>query len=155
VPAVADVPEPQEVERWHRWMAAHFFNRAWELLELERTPAQDRELLATALASWLHWQRVGSPVNLAVAAWQVSRVYAVLEDGARAEVHGRAGLEIAEEAALGPFYLGYAFESLARAAAVAGDGEQRGRWLDVARTAAEQVADHEERAMLLADLETI
>jgi hypothetical protein len=152
---MSDAPDPQEAERWHRWMAAHFFNRAWELLELERTPGQDRELLAAALASWLHWQRVGSPVNLAVAEWQVSRVHAVLGDAGRAEVHARAGLGIAQASALGPFYLGYAFESLARAAALAGDQEQRGRWLGLARAAAEQVPDQEERALLLADLETI
>jgi len=150
-----DIPDPLEVERWHRWMAAHFFNRAWELLEMERAAGQDRELLATTLASWLHWQQVGAPVNLAVAEWQVSRVYAVLGDADRAEVHGRAGLEIAEGAALGPFYLGYAFESLARAAAVAGDQEQRRRWLGMARAVVEQVADQDERALLLADLETI
>lgn len=136
-------------------MAADFFNRAWELLEGERTPGQDQELLATALASWLHWQRVGLPVNHAVAEWQVSRVYAVLGDADRAEAHARVGLEIAEGAALGPFYAGYAFESLARAAAVAGDGERRGRWLDQARAAAEQIVDADERAALLGDLETI
>ncbi len=94
-------------------------------------------------------------MNHAVAEWQVSRVYAVLDDAAAAEAHARTGLEIAEGAALGPFYLGYAFESLARAAAVAGDTAGRDAWLERARAAAEQVVDAEERALLVADLETI
>ena len=150
-----DNPAPEEIDRWHRWMAAHLFNRAWELLESEPTPGRDRELLATALASWLHWQRVGAAVNHAVAEWQVSRVYAVLGEARRAAAHAQTGLEIAEGAALGPFYLGYAFESLARAAAVAGDTVGRDAWLERARAAAGQVADAEERTLLLADLEAV
>lgn len=136
-------------------MAAHLLNRAWELLEMERTPGQDRELLATALASWLHWQHVGSAVNHAVAEWQVSRVYAVLGEARLAAAHAQTGLEIAEGAALGPFFLGYAFESLARASAVAGDTTGRDAWLERARAAAEQVADEGDRALLEADLETL
>ncbi len=31
----------------------------------------------SALASWLHWREVGAPVNLAVADWQVARVWAL------------------------------------------------------------------------------
>ena len=150
-----DTPEPQEIDRWYRWMAADLFNRVWELLEAERTPEQDRELLATALASWLHWRRVGSPVNHAVAEWQVARVCAVLVDPLRAEAYARAGLRTAEENSLGPFYVGYACEALARAAAVAGNQEQRAAWLERARREAAAVADAEERALLEADIDTI
>ena len=37
---------------WHRQVAVDTFNRAWELIELDvRTPEQDRELIASQLAS--------------------------------------------------------------------------------------------------------
>ncbi len=150
-----DTPDPQESDRWHRWMAANLFNRAWELMETKRTPDEDRELLATALASWLHWRRVGSAVNRAVADWQVSRVCAVLGDAARAEEFGRAGLRTAEGEALGPFYVGYACEALARAAALSGDVEQRDAWLERARREAAAISDSEERALLETDLDSV
>jgi hypothetical protein len=152
---VADVPEPEEIERWHRWMAGSLFNRAWELLEAKRTPDEDRELLAAALASWLHWRRVGSAVNRAVADWQVARVFTVLGEPARAAEFARESLRTAEAEALGPFYVGYACEALARAAALAGDGEQRGAWLERARRAAADVTDAEEQTLLEADLDTV
>jgi len=136
-------------------MAADLFNRAWDLLEAERSPEQDRELLATALASWLHWRRVGTPTNRSVADWQVARVYAVLGDPLQAEAHARASLQTAEEHALGPFYVGYACEALARAAAVAGNDGERDRWLDRARQEAAAVPEAEERSLLEADLKTI
>ena len=152
---MSDRPETQEIERWHRWMAIELFNRTWEVLESDRGPEEDRELLATALASWLHWRRVGEPRNFAVSDWQVSRVYAVLGDAGRSEEYGRASLRLAEENELGPFHVGYGCEALARAAAVAGDEEQRRSWLERARREAAGVADEEERALLLSDLETV
>ena len=150
-----DAPEPQEIERWHRWMAASLFNRAWELMEAARTSDGDRELLATALASWLHWHRVGSAVNRAVADWQVARVFTVLGEPARAAEFGRESLRTSEAEALGPFYVGYACEARARAAALGGDAEEREAWLGRAREAAAAVTDPEERALLEADLDTV
>jgi hypothetical protein len=152
---MTDSPDPQEIDRWHRWMAANLFNRTWELLEAERTREQDRELLATALASWLHWRRVGDATNHAVADWQVSRVYAVLGDPVRAEEHGRASLETAEVNGLGPFYVGHACEALARAAAGRGDGVAMAAWLERARQEAVGVGDEEDRGLLLADLDSL
>jgi hypothetical protein len=150
-----DDPAPEEIDRWHRWMAASLFNRAWDLLESGRTPEEDRELLATALASWLHWRQVGTPVNRAVADWQVARVWAVLGDAAAAEAHGLESLRVAEEAALGPFFVGYACEALARAAGVAGDSTAREAWRERAARAAAEVADEGDRALLEADLEAL
>lgn len=136
-------------------MAADLFNRTWELLEAERTPEQDEEMLAAALASWLHWRRVGTPVNHAVADWQVARVCTVLGDITRAEAHARWSLATAETAGLGAFYVGYACEALARAAARAGDASARDAWLERARREAAAVTDDGERRLLAADLDTI
>jgi hypothetical protein len=63
-------------------------------------------------------------------------------------------LRIAEEGRLGPFYVGYACEALVRAAAAAGNQDERRSWLARAHREAAAVADDQERALLLADLET-
>ena len=101
-------PAAEEIRRWHRWMAVELFNRTWRLLESERGPDEDRELLASALASWLHWRRVGEPANFAVSDWQVARVCTVLGDTARAEEYAWSSLRVAQDHHLGAFYVGYA-----------------------------------------------
>jgi len=57
-----------------RALAVRLFNRTWELLESSRDAAAERELLATALASRLHWQDVGTDENLAAGDWLVAHV---------------------------------------------------------------------------------
>ncbi|MGZ5288444.1 MAG: hypothetical protein ACXWE5_03075 [Actinomycetota bacterium] len=139
-----------------RQLAVDLFNATWELLDApDRSPDDDLRMLHMAHASRHHWAQVGEPVNLARGEWQVSRVYAVLGRAAPARFHGERCLEICEEHGIGDFDLAYAYEALARAAAVAGDGLERDRRLAQARTAAEAVADPEDREHLDGDLATV
>ena len=57
-----------------RALAARLFNRTWELLEASRDAAGDREMLASALASRLHWEGIGTDENLAAGDWLVAHV---------------------------------------------------------------------------------
>ncbi|MGZ5319321.1 MAG: hypothetical protein ACXWZU_10130 [Actinomycetota bacterium] len=139
-----------------RQLAVDLFNATWELLDApDRSPDDDLRMLHMAHASRHHWAQVGEPVNLARGEWQVSRVYAVLGRATPARFHGERCLEICEEHGIGDFDLAYAYEALARAAAVAGDGLERDRRLAQARTAAEAVADPEDREHLDGDLATV
>ena len=54
-----------------------------------------------------------------------------------------------------PFFLGYAYEALARAAAVAGNEQDMATYLEKARAAANGVQEADNRKMLLDDLLTI
>jgi uncharacterized protein (DUF1778 family) len=54
-----------------------------------------------------------------------------------------------------PFYLGYAYEALARAAAVAGDRERVSAYLVEARQVADSLSNPEARQPLLDDLATV
>jgi hypothetical protein len=54
-----------------------------------------------------------------------------------------------------PFFLGYAYEALARAEAAAGNAEQMAAYLAKAREAADKVTDVEAKKLLLDDLETV
>jgi hypothetical protein len=56
---------------------------------------------------------------------------------------------------LSRFYLAYAYEAVARAAAVAGERRTRDRYLRRAREIGAGVRDRDDRRMLLEDLATI
>jgi hypothetical protein len=70
--SAADVPDLTPAE--HRAQAAQLFNRTWELLESPRSPADDRAMLACALASRLHWTGIGTDENYAAGDWLVTHV---------------------------------------------------------------------------------
>lgn len=140
----------------HRKIGIDLFNYTWSLLDRKgRTQEERDEMLHAAHASRYHWGHAGTAVNRSVAEWQVSRVYAVLGRAEPALYHGRRSLEIARHAGLGRFYLAYAYEALARAAAVAGQRPERNRYLREARRVGARVRDRDDRRMLLEDLATI
>lgn len=135
-----------------RELAARLFNDVWELLERpDRTPAEDERMIHMAHASRYHWEEVGTAVNIARGEWQCSRVYAVVGRAEPALHHARRVLEVGQDNGIGDFDLGYAYEALARAHAVAGDADQAREWL--ARTVA--VAEDDDRELLTADLALI
>jgi hypothetical protein len=140
----------------HRKIGSELFNYTWSLLERKkRSLAETDELLNAAHASRYHWGHAGTPLNLSIGEWQVSRVYAVLGRAEPALYHGRRALEIARRNRLGRFYLAYAYEALARAAAVDGDRRARNRYLREARRIGAGVRDRDDRRTLLEDLATI
>lgn len=139
-----------------RKLAAELFNGVWRLLEKEdRTVEEDDAMLHMAHASRHHWGQVGTPANLGRGEWQCSRVYAVLGRAEPALHHAQRYLEICRAHRIADWDLGFAFEALARANAVAGDKEQARSWTEQALAAAEDIAQEEERELLLTDLETI
>lgn len=147
-----------DVQAAHKYFSAQCFNGAWDLLDKkDRTPSEDEQMIRMSLASTWHWtQREDcTDTNLSVGYWQTSRVYAVLGQAGNARRHGQLCLEVSQGDDVGPFYLGYAYEALARAESVAGNQAQAEAYLARARESAAQVADEETRQWLLDDLETI
>ena len=140
----------------HRALAAYLFNLTWRLLDrAHRTPSQRDEMVHAAHASRYHWGRAGRPRNRSIAEWQISRVYAVLGRSEPARHHGRRALAIARRYRLAPFYVGYALEALARAAAVGGDRRSRDAFVRRARATAARVRAADDRRRLEADLDAI
>jgi hypothetical protein len=139
-----------------RQLAADLFNGVWKLLDKQdRTVEEDDRMLHMAHASRYHWEQVGTAANLARGEWQCSRVYCVLGRAEPAGHHARRVLEICQANGIGDWDLGFAYEALARASAVAGDQEQARTWTEQALAAAGDVAEDEDRELLLGDLETI
>ena len=140
----------------HRALGVALFNHTWTLLELDsRTDEQDSEMIHAAHASAYHWMQAGTAVNRARSEWQCSRVYAVLGRGEPAIWHAQRCLGFCEREGIGDWDLGFAYEAMARAYAVAGDHDEAQRWLDRAHRAAADIAADEDRELLRKDLETI
>ena len=141
----------------HKKFAAAAFNHAWDLIELKtRTDDDVRQMLDAAHASSWHWRHRddATPQNRSIADWQLSRVHALAGNGAMALDYGNLSLVTADETGLA-FYIGYAYEAIARANWVLGN-------LDDARTALaaaeEQIAlvvSVDEVALLRPDLDDI
>ena len=78
-------------------LAASLFNRTWQLIDSdERTEADELEMIHSAHASRLHWQKVGGPEQWAIGEWQCARVYCEVGFPESAIFHAQACLEIVE-----------------------------------------------------------
>src|SRR5690242_7528784 len=151
MPTIAFTLDPDDERR----LAASLFNRVWDLLERTgRGRDEDDEMLHAAHASRYHWGVVGQPVNLARGEWQISRVYSVLGRAEPALYHAYRSLEIVEAADIADFDLAFAYEALARAQAVAGDSLESQRYLELARTAGEAIAQQDDRDGFFSELAT-
>ncbi|TAM88567.1 MAG: hypothetical protein EPN43_08160 [Jatrophihabitans sp.] len=137
-----------------RALAATLFNGTWDLMERAgRTAADDDTMLHMAHASRYHWGNVGTAANLARGEWLCSRVYTVLGRAEPAGAHARRVLGLCRENGLADLDLAFAYEALARAAAVAGDAAEARRCVEQAQ--AVPVAEQEDREQLARDLATV
>lgn len=147
---------PEETTEQLTKLAKELFNQTWDLLDrTDRTPADDLTMVGYALASWALWRRVGAPKNHAISDWQVARVFALLGDAGWSARYAAAGLATCRDRDLGPFLLGYAWESVARAASLAGDAEQVSEAIAASRAAADLVDDPDDRQLILDDLDEL
>jgi hypothetical protein len=148
--------QPFDAKAAHQHFSAENFNKTWDYIErTDRSPEDDMAMLHTAIASLWHWcQRDdATPENFSVGYWQVSRVYNLIKQPNNARTYGLLALEHAKE--LGAFLKGYAYETLARAEMGSGNRVAMYHYLDKAREMAGQIADEEDRQLLLTDLESI
>lgn len=125
----------------------------WSLLaDEERSPEADDHMLDAAHASAYHWSVVGGDVEAVRAQWLISHVNAVLGRPVAATHHAALALSICERAGLGDFDLAYAYEGVARAAAVGDDGDTAATWRAKAADAGGLIAADEDRTLFEADL---
>jgi hypothetical protein len=114
-------------------------------------------MMRLSLASHYHWTKRQdcTPTNLSIGYWQTSRIYAMLGQPAHARQFGQRSLETAQNANLEPFYLGYAYEALARAESEDHNSKQMQFYLQEARKAAEKITDPAAKKQLMDDLVSI
>ncbi len=141
-----------------RRLAVALFNRTWELLEqADRSPADDRDLLASALASRLHWQGVGTDENYAAGDWLVAHVASRLGHADLALDFASAAYErvVAADPPVETWLLASTMEGLSRAHDTAGHEAERDRWAAQSRKVLATVADAEDRDLIAGQLASI
>jgi hypothetical protein len=142
----------------HQYFSADCFNKTWDYIDKPvRTTREGDAMLHLSLASLWHWtQREDcTDTNLSIGYWQVSRVFALLQQADNARHYGELCLEASQKKGVQPFYLGYAYEALARAEQVAGNLDKMENFLVQAHQTAALISDAEEKKMLVQDLATI
>jgi hypothetical protein len=140
----------------HKYFSVECFNNAWDLIDKKgRTAEEDEQMLQLSLASTWHWsQREDcTQTNIAIGYWQTSRIYALLDQAENARRYGQLSLDACQEDQ--PFFLGYAYEALARAESLAGNNQKMTDYLQKARGLAEKVPEPNDKKLLLNDLDTI
>ncbi|NDH30825.1 MAG: hypothetical protein EBX72_10130 [Betaproteobacteria bacterium] len=137
----------------HKYFAAYCFNKAWDLIETkERTAEENRLMVALNQASIFHWlnREDCTAQNMSVGFWQASRIQALLGVADQARRYARTCLSYSHS--LEPFFLGYAFEALARAEFIAGESTKASTYLEVAKGHAACVERPEDKELLMRDL---
>lgn len=86
-----NTPETTDPNEWHHYFAMEQNNRAWTLVEQPtRTAAEDDEMLNTAHASALHWNKIGTELNHMRAKMLLAAVHAQLGFGESALAYAEA-----------------------------------------------------------------
>ncbi|MFT4705111.1 MAG: hypothetical protein ACI81R_002819 [Bradymonadia bacterium] len=142
----------------HRQLSANLFNAAWDHIDnAQRTSEDEEEMLRLAMASHYHWTQRDdyAPIKASIANWQLSRAFALMEEGSLARRYAQRALLVLDGDSQPPFFVAYAHEALARAASVDGDAELVSEHVRLAKEHANRVEKPAERDLVLADLDTI
>lgn len=143
-------PVPTSAD-FHRRMAVEANNSVWDLVDRDRTPDEDEDLLRRAYAAAYHWARAAgtTPANEARAAYMVAKALLLTAQPEASLRSADRCLATCEQHGLVDFDLAYAHEARARALTALGrHDEARTAW-DAARSV--PVADAEDRAVLERD----
>jgi uncharacterized protein YndB with AHSA1/START domain len=145
-------PVDDAAGEWHRAQAIECNNATWEMIEAERTPENDEEMLRRAYASAHHWARAVRrvPANEARGAWLLSKVQLLVGQPHLSLRYADRCMTICEEHSLADFDLAYAYEARARALKSLGDDVAAGQAWEMAKSV--PIADAEDQAILDADL---
>ena len=140
----------------HRKFAVECFNRTWDLIDkADRSQKEDLKMVHTAHASRYHWGEIGTPLEFARGDWQISRVYAILGDGAPARKYAKESLQHCLKNNIKDFDLAFAYEALARASFLLQDEDGYQQYFALAGEAAEGIKQKDNRDYFLTELNSI
>jgi len=147
-----------DVDAAHKYFSAACFNKAWELIDKpDRTAEEDEEMIRLSLSSTWHWTQRDdcTDQNMSIAYWQTSRIYSILSHASDAKRYAELCLGVSQGDEIPPFFLGYAYEALARAEMVAGNQEKVEKYFQEAHHIVAALTDENEKKMIEDDLGTI
>jgi tetratricopeptide (TPR) repeat protein len=134
------------LQEFHRETARKCFNETWDYLEKRNRDANDdQQMLHLAHTARYHRSFVGNARNFAIGDWQISRVYAAIEEPRLAIHFAKSSLEKMEQNNLSDI-LCTGYEAMARAYAIAKDYESARDYVRKARDhLARSTVDDEDR----------
>jgi hypothetical protein len=138
----------------HRFFAASFHGKTWDLLEKADRSKEDEELMIyTAHASCRHWLEVGTGLNHQRGEWLIARVYSVLGLADAALRHAYRCLELTRAYAdlMKDFDRAFAYEALARANAVAGNDSEANKYVQLAEEAGQTIKDKKDKDIFFSE----
>jgi hypothetical protein len=138
----------------HEKLASQTFNRCWDLLDGERSPDADRELITNAFASRYHWHQVGGAEPLSIADWMISRAYVAIGQPIIGLQYARhAESQIAEKF---PAWLKASiYEGVARASKACGDELTKQLYIGLAHAELAYETKAEDAGLILSQLEEL
>ncbi len=147
-----------DLDAAHKFFSTTCYNKAWDLINKpDRTAEEDEQMIRLSFVSTWHWtQREDcTDQNLSIAYWQTSRIYSILGQASNAKRYAELCLDVSRGDDMQPFFLGYAFEALARAQMAAGNQEKVKENLEEAHKILAVLTDEQEKKFLGDDLATI
>jgi uncharacterized protein YndB with AHSA1/START domain len=137
---------------WHRAQGIECNNSTWEMIEADRNPQNDEEMLRRAYASSYHWARAARrvPANEARGAWLLAKVQLLVGQPQLSLRYADQCMAVCQQHGLADFDLAYAHEARARALRALGDDKGAAESWDMAK--AVPIENAEDKAILDADL---
>jgi hypothetical protein len=136
---------------FHRETAKKCFNGTWDYLDKKNRDTNDeQQMLHLAHTARYHWSLIGTAENLAVADWQVSRVYAAINEPSLSLRFAKSSLATMQKNNLSQI-LCTGYEAMARAFAIAGDRQLARDHVKKAREALASATVDEEDRKIYAD----
>lgn len=137
----------------HKKFAVNCFNDCWNLVDKnDRTHEDELQMIYLAHASRFHWGKIGSAVEFLRGEWQISHVYAILQNGEMALFHGLESLSLCLDNGVTGFDLGFAYEAVARGYKLLENEGKFDQFLVLAKITAESIDDVEDRKYFLSQL---
>ena len=148
----------EELIAFHEKTAKAAFNKTWDYLDMkERTQEDEIEMVHAVHASRYHWGLLvskgkGTVLNLQRGEWQIARVYTVLEREEPALYHAKECLRLTEENDIKDFDLGFAYEAMARASALAGNKKEYQKYFKLAEDTGNKIKKKDDKDYFFEDL---
>lgn len=143
---------------FHQSTAVSCFNRCWELiLKPARSRLEDEEMRRLSEVSYYHWTQHSAfdAEKDSIGLWQLARVYAISGLLPQARVYAARCLEVSLTGGFSAYLMGYAYEGLARCAALNGNIEEAEEALRKGEEYLGRVEDAESASYLNSDLAEI
>jgi tetratricopeptide (TPR) repeat protein len=142
------------LEEAHQHFAKMLNGQVWELLQKpRRSKSEDEMMIYAAYASCYHWLEAGTALHHQRAEWLIAHVCTELAQADAALRHAARCLELTDEFAdrMKDFDRAYAYESVARANALAGNREEALKYIQLAQESGQAIGNDEDKSIFLGD----